>query len=622
MDYLRPRRLVANGALLYFCALRSHRYADEDRVVSASSDHTVKVWDPRKRSSVRSLESHTDYVQALARTNNYGVASGGLDNHVLVWDLEVGTCVVQCGGLEGIGGSVYTLDGCGDYGGDLLVAGVGRSVVMYDSRTGAACGPALRGHSDLVRAVSVRGDGLTILSGGADNCAILFDVRQRRSLRVYDDLHEDSVWSLAASKDSSFFLSGGRDGRVCYTSMDDGRNTLLVSQAEKSPRENMILKVILSPTEEDAFWVSTTGSTVRKWAIDDGYPLRMLGEDLDAGREPDFANLRLSDRARQDWAGHCYPLCSGPNLSLPGMPGTIQFIVLNSRRHILTLDTSGTVRLIEVLHGRLERTFPPGMTIETLAAELNEEVSIPQWFTCILRGGVLHIKLEMPTVFSAELYATDVDLEDEQYQDPEQKINLGEYMLNGLLFQWKKLRPFDAQGPAHFRELHEQKDNRRAEKTRQTLPRPKAYPGWSQLAVFQNGSSACCLRKQCRELDGSEADQLPKWALKCVTEGLSHTPDTLVKISFVLEPSPESGLPALNTSRLSAPRFLRVAKVQTFVLSQLPRAELDKRPGVLETDVRIVCNGRLLDRNMSLATVQQFVWRLPRNVELQFSIVW
>jgi WD repeat-containing protein 48 len=60
-------------------------------VVSASSDRTVKLWQPNTDPTgrhTRTIAIHRDYVRALVYPRYAGwVASGGLDRQVCVWDL-------------------------------------------------------------------------------------------------------------------------------------------------------------------------------------------------------------------------------------------------------------------------------------------------------------------------------------------------------------------------------------------------------------------------------------------------------------------------------------------------------------------------------------------------------
>ena len=75
--------------------------ADGRRVVSASEDKTLKVWDLETGREERTLQGHQNSVCAVAITpDGRRVASGSYDKTLKVWDLETGAliCTFNCEG--------------------------------------------------------------------------------------------------------------------------------------------------------------------------------------------------------------------------------------------------------------------------------------------------------------------------------------------------------------------------------------------------------------------------------------------------------------------------------------------------------------------------------------------
>lgn len=63
----------------------------EQFLASASSDGTVKLWNPVKKICVLTLTSHVDYVSCLASAPGHSVlTSAGLRSEIFMYDLEVG----------------------------------------------------------------------------------------------------------------------------------------------------------------------------------------------------------------------------------------------------------------------------------------------------------------------------------------------------------------------------------------------------------------------------------------------------------------------------------------------------------------------------------------------------
>ena len=64
---------------------------DGDKVISASDDLTLKVWDLKSGKELRTLRGHTDSVNGVAVTPDGGnVISASHDQTLKVWDLKSG----------------------------------------------------------------------------------------------------------------------------------------------------------------------------------------------------------------------------------------------------------------------------------------------------------------------------------------------------------------------------------------------------------------------------------------------------------------------------------------------------------------------------------------------------
>ncbi len=89
-----PKRVTfaAHGSSVVTCLLFSH-----NRIISASDDHSIHVYNPLTGTLVRSLEGHGGGVWALAATRDT-LVSGSTDRTVRIWDLARGVCTHVFGG--------------------------------------------------------------------------------------------------------------------------------------------------------------------------------------------------------------------------------------------------------------------------------------------------------------------------------------------------------------------------------------------------------------------------------------------------------------------------------------------------------------------------------------------
>ncbi|CCA66634.1 related to cell division control protein CDC4 [Serendipita indica DSM 11827] len=83
---------AAHGSSVVTCLLFSH-----NRIISASDDHSIHVYNPLTGQLVKSLEGHGGGVWALAATKDT-LVSGSTDRTVRIWDLEKGRCTHVFGG--------------------------------------------------------------------------------------------------------------------------------------------------------------------------------------------------------------------------------------------------------------------------------------------------------------------------------------------------------------------------------------------------------------------------------------------------------------------------------------------------------------------------------------------
>ena len=65
----------------------------DGRVVSGSFDHTLKVWDPATGQCLQTLEGHSKPVDCVATLSDGQVVSGSRDSTLRVWDPSTGQCL-------------------------------------------------------------------------------------------------------------------------------------------------------------------------------------------------------------------------------------------------------------------------------------------------------------------------------------------------------------------------------------------------------------------------------------------------------------------------------------------------------------------------------------------------
>ncbi|WVY95698.1 hypothetical protein V8G54_027849 [Vigna mungo] len=523
-------------------------------LVSCSSDTTIKTWNALSNGTcTRTLRQHKDYVTCLATAekDNTVVASGGLGGEVFIWDIEAALApVAKCNGtmdgdnsnganasgnslpvttnlrknismdttqtqeytpiaVKGYKESVYAL--AMNESGTLLVSGGTEQIVrVWDPRSGSKTSK-LKGHTDNIRALLLDSTGRFCISGSSDSRIRLWDIGQQRCIHSYV-VHTDSVWALACTSTFSHVYSGGRDLSVYLTDLQTRESALLCTE------ENPILQLAL---HDDNIWVTSTDSSVHRWNAEGRNPRKIFQRDnsLLTG------NLSLSKARVSLEESTPVPVYKQPTLTIPGIPAMVQNAVLDDKRHVLTKDTSGSVKLWEITKGALVEDFG-NVSLEEKQEDLLEKVNnIPPWFTVDTRFGCLSVHFDSPQCFSAEMSSADLNIVGKPKDD---KVNIGQETLKGLFADWlrKRKQRMECAAPSNGELLpgkdigirsHTPSRMDGSSETKSVVYPPFQFSDISLLSIITEGSNGGQWGKKLTHLDGTEDEKdFPGWFLECV----------------------------------------------------------------------------------------------------------
>ncbi|HWO25377.1 MAG TPA: AAA family ATPase [Kofleriaceae bacterium] len=208
------RNLVGHTASVNACAVTP----DGRRVVSASADTTLKVWDLETGQAVATLQGHTDLVLACAVTpDGRRVVSASADTTLKVWDLETGQAVA-------------TLQGHAHSGRACAVTPNGRCVVstaddmtlkVWDLETGQAIA-TLQGHVDFVRACAVTPDGRRVVSASHDTTLKVWDLETGQAVATLQG-HGTIVNACAVTPDGRRVVSASHGRPLTVWDLETGQ---------------------------------------------------------------------------------------------------------------------------------------------------------------------------------------------------------------------------------------------------------------------------------------------------------------------------------------------------------------------------------------------------------------
>jgi WD40 repeat protein len=196
--------------------------ADGRRIIAASEDGTVRVWDVATGTLIRLLEVLTPNADGIALAAEDATLSGNgehlllalSDGSVRMWNTETGELERDYGQLAT---SLSTLAISPD--GRYLLTSIAPGVTtLWNGETGEKL-HSLSGHAGIVTVVAFSSDGRYVLTGGEDRTTRLWSLETGDPVRVFGG-HTDVVRAVAFSTDQQLVLSGGRDGLVRMWDLD------------------------------------------------------------------------------------------------------------------------------------------------------------------------------------------------------------------------------------------------------------------------------------------------------------------------------------------------------------------------------------------------------------------
>lgn len=124
----------------------------------------------------------------------------------------------------------------------------------------------------MVKAVKLNNDGMLCISTGSDHTLRLWDVGQRKCLKVIGEdrrskhqynFHKDSIWTFEISNDFTHIYTGGKDGHIFRVNIVESTIDQIYSGDKAFP----IISLKLDEANNQ-LWYSTPSSTFQSIDLD------------------------------------------------------------------------------------------------------------------------------------------------------------------------------------------------------------------------------------------------------------------------------------------------------------------------------------------------------------------
>lgn len=240
-------------------------FPDAKRLLSASHDQTLRIWNLAQSHDELALRGHDAPVTSAAISGDgANVLSGGRDNRVRYWDAVRGDLLRT---FEGHEGWVFAVALASD-GRHAISGGFDRTARVWDLVSRKAV-LTLKGHRDTVSAVSFSPDGKWAVTGSYDGTVRVWDLKSGDLRRTFESESEtDTVRALTMSPDGSLVATGGADAVVRIWDFNSGVE-LRTFTGHREPVSGVALsrnmKLLVSSADD---------SSIRMWAVEQGLEIR------------------------------------------------------------------------------------------------------------------------------------------------------------------------------------------------------------------------------------------------------------------------------------------------------------------------------------------------------------
>ena len=138
---------------------------DGEKIISASSDKTIKIWNVRTGDCIKTLTGHSSSVNSVELApNSQHIISASDDNTLKLWDIVSGRCLrTYYGHQDKVQSAIFNIDS------RMLLSGSDdKTLKLWNVETGK-CLRTYSGHSEKIKSVIISPDGKKILSTSSDN---------------------------------------------------------------------------------------------------------------------------------------------------------------------------------------------------------------------------------------------------------------------------------------------------------------------------------------------------------------------------------------------------------------------------------------------------------------------
>jgi len=314
--------------------------SDGQRVVTASSDGTARLWNTKTGQALAVLTGHESPVThaTFSPVEAYLVTASG-DGTARLWDANTGQSLAVLLVHE----SPITYATFSPEGKHIVTASSDKTARLWETHTAKLCA-TLKGHKKVVVRVAFSPDGQRILTVSADKTAGLWDVSTGKQLTVLSGYLTGFIGSLVHLTERLLSFKKVGKNRLTFFLMGNKYLSRLIGH------KHDVLHAAFSPDGQRV--VTTSDNNVaRLWDVETGKQLRVLKGHTDDVLQATFSpNGQYLVTASADETARIWNVNTGQQLTLltGHKSAVIKAAFSADELHLLTVSDDGTARLWNV----------------------------------------------------------------------------------------------------------------------------------------------------------------------------------------------------------------------------------------------------------------------------------
>jgi len=328
------------------CAVLS---ANENHIISSSSDHTIKIWDFDKGKEILSIKAHHQPVTSIsASADGKNIISGSVDNTIRLWALKKGGKNQIFKGHEDWITSV-----CFNADGKYFISGSGDTTIKLWNPENRKEIRTFKGHSRIVNSVGFCVNGRHIISGSSDNTIKLWDIEKGNEIRTFYG-HSQPVTSVNITRDGKHIISGSSDNTIKLWDIEKEKEI-------RTFKGHSLWITGVSASKDGKYIISISADkTIKLWDIEKGKEIRTFKGHSDLVNSVSVSvDEKYIVSGSFDSSIKLWNLGEGKEIrTFKGHSRRVNSICASTDgKHIISASYDNTIRLWSILAGKEIRTF-------------------------------------------------------------------------------------------------------------------------------------------------------------------------------------------------------------------------------------------------------------------------